>query len=493
MQNQRYVLHILLIAVFIVALTVALKIGQSDDADRMAGRPTIQRQIKMLVEVIQMTRENYYQEVDVKKMMEGAIKGALASLGDPYTFYQSPEDQKRERENLFEARFGGIGIRIYEDKGFIKIAMPLPNTPAFRAGLQAGDIILKVDGKPATLGAETGLNIYDVVDMLRGKPNTPVTVTIKRRGRAEPFDVTLIREVIDIESIRYTMLPDNIGYIWVMSFTGKTEQEFTKALTELKEQGLKALILDLRWNSGGLLSTAKAIADAFLSEGVIVSTKGRRKEFNNTFMADEKTLVPNDMDLVVLVNEISASGSEIVAGAIKDNKRGVLLGTKTFGKGVVQERFPLRYGGAVSITISSYYTPSGVCIDKQGIEPNIIVEVKKPDDVESAMKEKMYKTGILDEFVISYIESFEKQNGKTPKDFKPLEAKLPELMRKLKAQGIDLDEKIVRIEARRVFDMNVGISRIPDLDTDEQLKKAIEVIKSGMVAQALSSEKPIKL
>ena len=493
MRNRRYVLHILLILVFAGALTAALKIGQSEDANRSSDRATIIQLQKTLIEVIQMTRENYYREVDVKKMMEGAIKGALASLGDPYTFYQSPEDQKRERENLFEAQFGGIGIRIYEDKGFIKIAMPLPNTPASRAGLRPGDIILKVDGKTAVLGAETGLNIYDVVDMLRGKPNTPVTVTIKRRGRAEPFDVTLIRQVIDIESVKYAMLPDKIGYIWVMSFTGRTEREFTKAVNELKRQGMKALILDLRWDSGGLLSAAKAVADAFLSEGVIVSTKGRRKEFNNVFMADEKTLVPNDMDLVVLVNEVSASGSEIVAGAIKDNKRGVLLGTKTYGKGVVQERFPLRYGGAVSITISSYYTPSGVCIDKQGIEPNIIVEPRKLDDIQAAMREKMYESGVLENFVISCIESYERKNGKTPKDFKLIEAKLPQLMKKLRKEGINLDEEIVKIEARKVFDMNVGISRVPDPDTDKQLQKAIEVIKNGMVAKALSSEKPIKM
>ena len=491
MRDRRVLLHVLILAVFVGALFVALKVGETDDG--RGDRRTILELQRTLIEVIRMARDYYYKEVDEKKMMEGAIRGALAALNDPYTFYQSPEDRKREQENLFRAQFGGVGIRIYEDKGYIKIAMVLPDTPAMRAGLQAGDIILKVDGKSAIVGPETGLTINDVVDMLRGEPNTPVTVTIQRRGRAEPFDVTIIRDVIKIESVRYKMLEDGIGYVWITSFTGRTEEEFAKAIEDLKKRGLKALILDLRWNTGGLLSAAKAIADAFLSEGVIVSTKGRREEFNNVFLADENVLVPPEVDVVVLVNEVTASGAEIVAGAIKDNKRGVLLGTKTFGKGVVQERFALRSGGAISLTISRYYTPSGVCIDGTGITPNIIVEQPKLDDVQAAMREKLRESGIVEDFVISYIESVEKRTGKTPKDFKPLEKKLPELMRKLKERGIELDEEIVKLEMRRVFDLNVGISRIVDLETDVQLRKAIEVIKSGMIARALSSEEPIKL
>jgi carboxyl-terminal processing protease len=216
-----------------------------------------------------------------------------------------------------------------------------------------------VNGEVINIGGPTGKTLEDVVDVLRGEIGTQVTVTIQRRGHLEPFDVTLTRAEIPIDSVEEMMLEERIGYIQIHSFTGRTSEEFRDALTELlnaKGGGMKSLILDLRDDPGGLLEAAKYVADAFLSEGIIVSTKGRYHRFDQGYPADREVLCPPEVGLVVLVNEYSASGSEIVAGAIKDSKRGILLGTKTFGKGVVQQRFPLdNGGGAVSLTISTYY------------------------------------------------------------------------------------------------------------------------------------------
>ena len=438
----------------------------------------------------------YYEDVDQQEMFEGAIKGALTALDDPYTFYLPPVDQKREEENLYHAKFGGLGIRIYEDKGFIKIARPLPNTPAMRVGLQAGDYITKVDGEPIHISAG-GQTLAEVVDILRGLIGTEVTVTVQRRGHSDPFDVTLIREEIKITSVKQTMLEDGIGYIKIESFTGRTVEEFKKALKTLldaEDGAMTALILDLRHNSGGLLQAAYDVADAFISRGNIVSTQGRLNRYNQEYPATPETLCPAEIELVVLVNEYSASGSEIVAGAIKDSKRGAILGKKTFGKGVVQQRFPLNSldkKGAVSLTISTYYTPSGVSINETGIEPNVEVEMSKLDEVTAAMR--LYARKYVETFVEEWIERTEKEMGKTPKDFSQLEAELPDLMTTLAEHNITLDMEIIKNEANAFFNRNVGLDPLIDLVNDNQLLDAIQLIKTGGVEAVLASSATVDL
>ena len=275
-----------------------------------------------------------------------SIKGALASLNDPYTYYVSAREHQRAIENLYNAQFGGLGIHIYEDhRGFIKISKPIPNTPAALANLQAGDYITKVNGKRIHLSEKTGMRTDDVIDLLRGELGTDVTITIQRKF-LDPFDVTLTRGNIPINSVKSTMLEDGIGYIRISGFIGSrredgTEGEFNEALETHKAAGMKTLILDLRDNQGGLLNAAFHIADAFINEGIIVSTKGRRSEFNEEYRATSEILCPPDIPLIVLVNEYSASASEIVAGAIKDTRRGILVGQKTYGKGVVQKTLPI--------------------------------------------------------------------------------------------------------------------------------------------------------
>jgi carboxyl-terminal processing protease len=494
----RYRKHTLPIAILGAAVIIALflvPLGQKTALSDRDGRNSLMLQ-KALIEVIRKAEVHYYEDVDQQEMYEGAIKGALAALDDPYSFYLPPVDQKREEENLYHAKFGGLGIRIYEDKGFIKIARPLPNTPAMRAGLQAGDYITKVDGEPIHISAG-GQTLAEVVDILRGLIGTEVTVTVQRRGHSDPFDVTLIREEIKITSIEQTMLEDGIGYIKIENFTGRTVEEFKKALQTLldaEDGAMTALILDLRHNSGGLLQAAYDVADAFISRGNIVSTQGRLNRYNQEFPARPETLCPAEIELVVLVNEYSASGSEIVAGAIKDSKRGAILGKKTFGKGVVQQRFPLNSldkKGAVSLTISTYYTPSGVSINETGIEPNVEVEMSKLDEVTAAMR--LYARKYVKTFVEEWIERTEKEMGETPKDFSQLEADLPELMTTLTENNITLDMEIVKNEANAFFNRNVGLDPLIDFVNDNQLLDAIQLIKTGGVEAVLASTKTVDL
>ena len=494
----RYRKHTLPIAILGAAVIIALflvPLGEKTALSDRDGRNSLMLQ-KALIEVIRKAEVHYYEDVDQQEMYEGAIKGALAALDDPYSFYLPPVDQKREAENLYHAKFGGLGIQIYKDNNFIKIARPLPNTPAMRAGLQAGDYITKVDGEPIHI-TPGGQTLAEVVDILRGLVGTEVTVTVQRRGYSDPFDVTLIREEIKIESVRETMLEENIGYIKIESFTGRTVEEFKKALQTLldaEDGAMTALILDLRDNSGGLLQAAYDVANAFISRGNIVSTQGRLNRYNQEYPATPETLCPAEIELVVLVNEYSASGSEIVAGAIKDAKRGAILGKKTFGKGVVQQRFPLNSlnkVGAVSLTISTYYTPSGVSINEKGIEPNVEVEMSKLDEVTAAMR--LYARKYVHTFVEEWIERTEKEMGETPKDFSQLEADLPELMTTLTENNITLDMEIVKNEANAFFNRNVGIYQLIDAINDNQLQDAIQLIKTGGVEAVLASTKTVDL
>ena len=491
---RKHTLPITILAAAVIVVLFLVPLGEKTALSDRNDRNIITLQ-KALIEVIRKTDVNYYKNIDQEEMLEGAIKGALAALDDPYTFYLPPMDQKREAENLYHAKFGGLGIRIYADKGFIKIARPLRNTPAMRAGLQAGDYITKVDGEAIHIGTG-GQTLLDVVDVLRGIIGTEVTITVQRRGHPEPFDVTLTREEIEITSVEQTMLEDGIGYIKIENFTGRTVEEFRGALDTLlnAEDGtMKALILDLRDNPGGLLKAAYDVADAFLAEGIIVSTQGRLNRYNQQYPATPDTLCPAEVELIVLVNGYSASGSEIVAGAIKDSKRGVILGTKTFGKGVVQQRFPLRTlnnDGAVSLTISTYYTPNGTSIHENGVEPNRVVGMSELDEITALMRQKMLAGQHLKKFVEEWIEATEKEIGETPKDFSKLEADLPEFMATLAENDITLDIEIVKNDANKLFNANVGIHQLIDLPNDNQLQDALQLIKTDGIEPILAPALP---
>lgn len=493
MFKNKHIWQIVVIALIIGSFSLGIKMGRSD-ALNGKDKLTFITLERTLVDVIKTTEKNYYKEVDRNEMMKGAIRGAMAALDDPYSFYMEPRKLKRERENLYRGEFGGLGIRIYEDKNhFVKIARPLPNTPAMRAGLQAGDIIAKVEGESIIIDTAAGMTLDDVVDKLRGEKGTPVNITIYRSATMETFDVDIVRDTIKINSVETEMLDSGIGYIKIQEhFTGRTYEEFANALKSLnKDNQLKALILDLRDNPGGLLESAWNVSNAFLSKGVIVSTRGREHKYDKIYYATKSMLMPAEIPLVVMVNGYSASGSEIVAGAIKDSKRGILVGTKTYGKGLVQQRMELRGPGAISLTISSYYTPNGISIHKKGITPNIEVEEWHPSAIDQLMLRKAREKEIIENFVMDYIKQKTDATGAQPKDFTELKAKLADLTPVLEENGIRFEEeKVVILEARRIFDLNVGIARVIDLENDVQLQRAIEVIKSGEIAKILAKATP---
>ena len=250
-------------------------------------------------------------------------------------------------------------------------------------------------------------------------------------------------------------------------------------------EDVKSLILDLRYNPGGLLISANAVTDAFLSGGLIVSTKGRLTQFNREHRATSRTLCPPEVDVIVLINEYSASGSEIVAGALKDHQRAVLIGEKTYGKGVVQQRFSLENGGAISLTISTYYTPNDVSINRKGIEPHIKVEPLQLETEVAQMRQKLRLGKYVNKFVMKWIGEEETRIGSVPQDFLLFSLKLPELMQELAQNEIQLSEELVKLEAERIFNANVGIYRLIDRENDRQLQEAIQLIMAGQVQKTM--------
>ena len=480
--SRKHVLPIIFLASIVVVSLLFESVAGKDALSNRDRRITSPMFYKAIAEAVKKADEYYYQEIDRKKMYEGAIKGALAALGDPYTYYLPEREQKREKENLYHSKFGGLGIQIYVDKGLIKISRPLPDSPAIKAGLQAGDYIVKVDDTAIDIGGPLGQTLDDVIDILRGRVGAKVTIMVQRRGLREPFELTLTREEILPQNVKRGMLENQIGYIQISNFTGRTNAEFKTAITELHEEGMTALILDLRDNPGGLLEQANYVVDAFISEGSIVSTKGRRHRFNQEYAAHSGLLCHPDIPLVVMVNEYSASGSEIVAAAIKDTKRGVLVGTDTYGKGLVQQRFPLiNSGGSISLTISEYFTPSGATIHEKSITPHVVVE--------NRITEVIHVDRSVKEFVENWIEENEKNAGRTPTeaDYVALEAELPHLITSLGQKLAANLQKSVRLKARTIFDVNLGIYKLVDLPNDKQLVEAIRIINEGEVEGILAA------
>ena len=488
---KRYTLSFI---VLVIAIGIPFLLITPNERDAMSGDERVTRELlnDALRKAIQIATENYYKPIeDPNKMYRGAIKGALASLEDDYTYYILKREHQRAVENLYNAEFGGLGVQIYDDhRGFIKISKPIPNTPAALANLQAGDYITKVNGKRIHLSEKTGMTRASVIDLLRGETGTDVTITVQRKF-LEPFDVTLTRAIVPIRSVKSTMLDGNIGYIQISGFIGNkegTEEEFKNALTAHKAGGMEALILDLRGNQGGLLNAAYHIADAFIDKGLIVSTKSEtNSKFDEEYPATSNILCPLDIPLVVLVNEYSASASEIVAGAIKDTRRGILVGQKTYGKGVVQKRYELSDRSSMSLTISTYYTPNGTSINEVGITPQVSVAREEPDEIEHIMLRKLASTDSVENFVSKWIDDAHQKQGEMPKDFSLLERDLPKLQQTLKAEeNITLSLRWLSPRAKQIFNLYVGIDQVVNLAHDQQLKEAIRIIEANEVEKYLN-------
>jgi len=338
------------------------------------GSDEFYKEIELYTNTMTIIQREYVDEVSTHDLIYGSLQGMLSAL-DPHSQFMKPADYT-EIQVETSGEFGGLGIEISIRDNLLTIITPIEGTPAYKAGLLPGDRIVAIDGK-----STKNISIWDAVKKLRGKVKTDVKITILREKAKKIFDVTVTRDIIKVESVRRTkMIADNIGYIRLATFGEKSAEDMEQSLDKLEGEGMKALILDLRNNAGGLLNTSVKIADKFLDEGkLIVTTRGRREDQVMEFKAHQENTY-GDYPLVVLVNNGSASASEIVAGAIKDNGRGVLLGTKTFGKGSVQTLIPMPDGSALRLTTAKYFTPSGQCIHDIGIEPDIKIEYKPDTD-----------------------------------------------------------------------------------------------------------------
>lgn len=329
-------------------------------------------ELRTFAEVMDRIKAAYVEPVDDKTLLENAIKGMLSNL-DPHSAYLEPEAYAELQEST-SGEFGGLGVEVGIEDGFIKIISPIDDTPASLAGIQPGDLIIKIDGQPTK-----GLSMTEAVDKMRGKAGSKILLTLVREG-GQPFDVELIRAVIKVKSVKSQLLEDHYGYLRISQFQVNSGEEVGKALAALKKQNdgkkLRGIVLDLRNNPGGVLQAAVEVTDHFLKKGLIVYTKGRIANSELRFSADPAD-ASEGVPLVVLINGGSASASEIVAGALQDHKRGVLMGTDSFGKGSVQTVLPLNNDRALKITTALYFTPNGRSIQAQGIVPDIEVSRAK--------------------------------------------------------------------------------------------------------------------
>ncbi len=324
-------------------------------------------EVRMFTEALDRIRASYVEEIDDRTLLESAIKGMLSDL-DPHSGYFSGNDYEALQETT-TGEFGGLGIEVGRENGFIKVISPIDDTPASRAGIKAGDLIIEINNRPLQ-----EMLPDEAAQMMRGEPGSPVTVTIVREGM-EPFDLTIVREVITIASVRSRIVEPGYGYLRISQFRANTGMEVEEELLKLYEENenLKGLVLDLRNNPGGVLQASVGVVDAFIDQGRIVYTEGRLDNAGMEFNAT-RNMVGGDVPLVVLINNGSASASEIVAGALQDHGRAIIMGTRSFGKGSVQTILPLGEQRALKLTTSLYYTPSGRSIQAQGIIPDIVVE-----------------------------------------------------------------------------------------------------------------------
>ena len=331
----------------------------------------IYKKIDLFGEVLEKISEDYVDEVDQSKGMDAAINGLLQSL-DPYSAYMTPESFKSMQTET-SGKFGGLGIEVGMESGVVKVISPIDNTPAAKAGLKAGDYIVKIDGVQVQ-----GKSLMDAVDLMRGIVGSSIEITVRRRGVKKALIFNITREIIQVQSVRAELIDDSIGYIRLTSFNENSSDQIQKKIKKLnKDKNLKGYIVDLRINPGGLLSQAIKITDFFLENGEIVSTKSRKISENRKWFAKKGDIIDGKI-LIVLINYGSASASEIVAGALKDHKRAIIVGENSYGKGSVQSIIPLKNKGAIRLTIAKYYLPSGKSISEIGVTPDIeILEVSE--------------------------------------------------------------------------------------------------------------------
>ncbi len=356
----------------ILVLAAGLFLGLNVTAAAPAGKdtdPLPLRELRTFTEVFAKIKNDYVEPVDDKTLLENAIRGMLTGL-DPHSAYLD-KAAFRDLQEGTSGEFGGLGIEVGQEDGFIKVISPIDDTPAAKAGIQAGDLIIRLDDTPVK-----GMSLSDAVKIMRGKPGSKITLTVVREGVEKPLKIEITRAIVKVRSVRSETLAPGFAYVRISQFQSHTGEDLRKAITRLNKDNqdrIKGLILDLRNNPGGVLDAAVEVSDAFISKGLLVYTQGRIKDSDIRFNAKPMDLI-HDAPMVVLINGGSASASEIVAGALQDHRRAIIMGQQSFGKGSVQTILPMTNETAVKLTTARYYTPSGRSIQAQGITPDIVLE-----------------------------------------------------------------------------------------------------------------------
>lgn len=433
---------------------------------------------QMIQSVFAFVEQNYVDEVDALKLYEGAMKGIMDAMGDPYTVYLDPS-MMRSMNDTTMGNFGGVGLSISkpavstpEKPAYVEVASPIEDTPGWKAGILAGDLIISIDGT-----STADITMDEVLSMLRGQVNKPVDLVI-RRGKNMEFPVTLKRAIIEVPTVKYAMIGNDIGYLRIIEFTPQTPERVQQALDSFAKANYKSLIIDLRNNPGGLITSVADVADKFIDSGVIVSTKSRISSENMTFSAHEKkTTFPKGMPIVVLINKGSASASEILAGALKDYHLAYLVGENSYGKGSVQQVIPLQlHDDGIKLTMARYYTPSDSNIDKVGIPPDREIVVKDFTEEESPIYLELMQSTVIADYV-------EKHPNMSAKEV----ASYAEVLKK----DFNLDLRVLR----KMINMEIYRTKtqpIYDLDYDVQLQATIDILRNESFTNLMKKTKTIK-
>ena len=464
--------------IFVIALFASQCFAQSSSNSASEKSNKSRQYMELMNSVFDFVQRNYVDEIDPQVMYEGALKGMLESLKDPYTVYLD-KSSFRNINDTTSGSFGGVGLQISkpvesssEKPAYVEVASPVEDTPGFKAGILAGDLIISINGTDTST-----ITMEQVLDMLRGKVGESVDLVI-RRGKNMEFPVTLVRAVIEVPTVKYGMIEGSkIGYVRLIEFTPQTVERTQEALDSFKKNNASGIIIDLRNNPGGLITSAADIADKFIDNGPIVTTKSRLSFENSVFTATAKKTVVRNTPIVVLINKGSASASEIVSGALKDNHLAYLVGQRTYGKGSVQQVLPLSATDGLKITMARYYTPSDVNIDKIGIPPDR--EVLFPVLSEEGEKQylELYKSTEISDFVDGRTDLTEKQ--------------IADFAKTLKSKYSEIDEASLRKLVRNEATKTKG-TMLYDLDYDIQLNEAISILKNEKFSDLIKNTKTLK-
>ena len=465
------------IIIFLLVMTTLFINGRSGDVN--ADTDDIYRNLEIFTEVLRQVEENYVEPQDTQKLIEGAIKGIMQSL-DPHSSYMTKEEHDDLRIET-QGSFTGVGMQITVRDNILTVIAPIEDTPAYKAGIKAGDKIIRIDEKTTLDMTST-----EAVKLIRGPKGSSVKITVSRKGEDKPLIFHITRDVIPLQSVRSYRLDHDIGYVRITNFQGNTTEELLKALDSLeKDKPLKGLILDLRDNPGGLLTQAIGVSDLFLESGVIVSTKGRISE-QDIVESAVKDETDRTYPVVVAVSGGSASASEIVAGALQDNKRALILGTRTFGKGSVQTILPLSDGSGLRLTTARYYTPSGRSIQVSGIEPDIELEYAPlPEENEDEVPHFMREEDLDNHMVNENIET----GGEPVKTDQPVPDAREQKKEVPGKNKEELQDDGVKEEtpAESEEEKDIDTLYMERLARDNQIRMALEVLKSWDVIQQIKT------